>query len=84
MHLNGGKLLKCYLKGNSLRKRAVGLHIDDSEKIGPQGPICPQLGAIYICITIAFKHLRLGNSLANQSQILHEASIGRGNQCVHK
>ena len=34
------------------------------------------------CITIVFKHLR--NPMANQSQILYEASIGRGNLCVHE
>ena len=31
-----------------------------------------------------FKDLLLWNRLANQSQILYEASIGRGNQCVCK
>ena len=34
-------------------------------------------------ITIIFKHLS-GNCLTNQSQILYEASIGMGDQCVYK
>ena len=50
------------------------------KKIGPQGLICPHPGAIYMYITIIFKHRLLWNRLANQSQILCEASMEWGNQ----
>ena len=53
------------------------------KKLDPRGSsICPHVGAIYMYITIIFKRLR--NSLSNQSQILYEGFIGRGNQCVHE
>ena len=65
-------------------KSATGLNIYDSKKIGPQRFICPDPVAIYMYmyITTIFNHLR--NRLANQSQILYEAFLGRGNQCVHE
>ena len=48
------------------------------KKNEPQALICPYPGVIYMYITIIFKLLLL-NRLANQSQILYEASIiGRG------
>ena len=61
MHLNGGKLLKCYLKGKACRKWANGLKVGNSEKekIGPQGLVCPHPGAIYMYITKIFKDLLL-------------------------
>ena len=44
MHLNGEK---------------CGLKIDDSEKFGPQGFVCPLPGAIYVYITVIFKDFLL-------------------------
>ena len=38
MHLNGGKLLKCHLKGKTCRKWANGLKVGNSEKnLDPRG-----------------------------------------------
>ena len=34
----------------------------------PQGVVCPRSWAIYMCMTIIFKHLLLENCLANQSK----------------
>ena len=66
-----------------MKNSALGLNTCDSEKqIGPQGFICPHPMAINIYIPIIFEHFR--NRSANQSQILYEAFIGRGNQCVHE
>ena len=45
--------------------------------------MCSHPGAIYMYISIIFKRLLLWNRLANQSQILCEASIEWGNQCVY-
>ena len=55
-----------------MKVSATGLNNYDSEKIASQF-ICPHPVAIYMYITIIFKHLR--NRLANQSQIF---------QCVHE
>ena len=87
MHLNGENCYNViYLKGKTCRKWANGLKIfcDSKKKIGPQGFVCPHPGAIYMYITIIFKDLFLRNHLANQIQILYEASIGKGNQCLYK
>ena len=46
----------------------------------PQGVVCPCLGDIYMYMTIIFKHLLLRNRLANQSQILSGASLGKGSE----
>ena len=48
------------------------------KKVGPQGLMCPHPAAIYMYISIIFKPLLLWNRLANQSQILREASIEWG------
>ena len=56
MHLNGGKLLKCHLKGKASRKSANGLNIDYSEKKkenGPRASSAPEFGLN----TIIFKHV---------------------------
>ena len=44
--------------------------------------LCP--GAIYLYMTTIFKHLFHWNCLANQSQILCGASLGRGNESLYK
>ena len=56
MHLNGGKLLKCHLKGKASRKLANGQNIDYSEKKKenlPRASSAPALGLN----TIIFKHV---------------------------
>ena len=53
MHLNGGKQLKCQLKGNDFRKFANGQNIDYSEKYDTMANFAPALG-LY---TIIFKHV---------------------------
>ena len=49
------------------------------KKFWPQGVVCPCPRAIYMYVTIVFKHIFLLNPLANQSQILYGAPFGRGN-----
>ena len=51
MHLNEGKLLKCYLKGKTCRKCANGLKICDSENKWTPGVGMPPPGAINMYIT---------------------------------
>ena len=46
----------------------------------PQGVVCPCPRAIYMYMTIIFKHLLLWNCLASQSQTLCGASLGMGNE----
>ena len=56
MYLNGGKLLKCHLKGKASRKLANGQNIDYSEnkeENGPRASSAPTLGLN----TIIFKHV---------------------------
>ena len=53
------------------------------KKFCPQGVVCPCPGAIYMYMTIIFKHLLL-NRLANQSQTLCGASLGRGNEILYQ
>ena len=76
MSLNGKKTVLMPFKGHFGRKSTVGLNIDDSEKNGLQGLTCPHPGPIYMYILS--KHYLLWNHLANQSQILCEASGGKG------
>ena len=45
------------------------------KKFGPQGVVCPCPWAIYMYMTIIFKHFPLGNRLANQSQIFFSETI---------
>ena len=52
------------------------------KKICSQGVVCPCPGAIYLYLTTFFKHLHW-NRLANQSQILCGASLGRGNESLY-
>ena len=52
------------------------------KKIGPQELVCPHPGAVYMYISLIFKHL-LWNHQADPSQILCEASIGWGSQCMN-
>ena len=70
MLFNGGKL-------------AGSMQIDRRfmvmKKNCPQGVVCPCPGAIYMYMTIIFKDLLL-NHLANQSQTLSGASLGKGSE----
>ena len=52
------------------------------KKFGPQGSVCPHPGAIYMYITMIFKDL-LRNRLANQSQTLCGAFLGRVNESLY-
>ena len=53
------------------------------ENFSPWGVVCPCPGAIYMYMTIIFKHLLLNRS-DNQSQTLCEASLERGNESLYK
>ena len=50
----------------------------------PQGQVCPHPGAIYIYITVIFKDLLLWYCLANQSQTLYGAFLGRENESLYE
>ena len=54
-----GKVLNVICREKLAGKWANGLKIDDSEKIGPPGSVCPHPGAIYMYITVVFKDLLL-------------------------
>ena len=54
------------------------------KNIWPKGVVCPCPRAIYLYMTTIFKHLLHWNRLANQSQILCGASLGRGNKSLYK
>ena len=49
-----------------------------------QGVVCPCPRAIYMYMTIILKHHLLWNHLANQSQTLCGAFLGRGNESLYK
>ena len=44
---------------------------------------CSCHGGIYMCMTIIFKHLFLLNHLANQSQTVYGAFLGRVNESLY-
>ena len=71
MLLNGGKL-------------AGSMQMDGRfmvmKKKCPQGVVCPFPGAIYMYMTIIFIHLLLLKRLANQSQTLSGALLGKGSE----
>ena len=48
MHLNGGKLSECHLKGKILWEWVNGLKIYDSEKMDPRGSSPPPWGNIHV------------------------------------
>ena len=77
------KLLKYDLKGKTRRKWANRQNVYSYEKKCPQGVVCPCAGAIYMYIAIIFKHHQLCNRLANESQTLCGASLGRGNENLY-
>ena len=61
MYLNGGKLAGSM----QMDRRFMFM-----KKKCPQGVVCPCPWAIHMHMTIIFKHLVLGNCVANQSQSL--------------
>ena len=52
------------------------------ENLSPLGVVCPCPGAIYMYMTIIFKQPFLRNCVANQSQKLCGAALGRGNESL--
>ena len=69
MLLNGGKLagsMQMYRRFMVMKKNVLGV-------------VCPCPGAIYMYMTIIFKHLLLKH-LANQSQTLSGALLGKGSE----
>ena len=85
MHLNGENcqnvtFSKMLLNGGKL---AGSMQMDRRfmvMKKCPQGVVGPCPGAIYMYMTIIFKHLSLRNRLANQSQTLSGVSLGKGSE----
>ena len=61
MYLNGGKLLKCHLKGKASRKLANGQNIDYSEnkeENGPRASSAPTLGLNTIIFKPVYWHMQ--------------------------
>ena len=80
----GKSVTKSFNGGKLAAKDYIDWIILLMKKIWPQGVICPCPGAIYMYMTTIFKHLLHWNRLANQSQILCGASLGRGNDSLYK
>ena len=80
----GKTVIKSFNGGKLAAKDYIDWIILLMKKIWPQGVVCPCPGAIYLYMTTIFKHLLHWNRLANQSQILCGASLGRGNESVYK
>ena len=76
----GKTVTKSFNGGKLAAKDYIDWIILLMKNIWPQGVVCPCLGAIYMYMTTIFKHLLHWNRLANQSQILCGASLGRGNE----
>ena len=55
------------------------IHVFEKKQC-PQGVVCLWHGAIYMYMTIIFKYLLLRYCLANQSQTLCGASLGKENE----
>ena len=86
MHLNGGKGIGkiAFYERKDARNRKMDRRLMLMKKLWPQGVVCPCPGALYMYITVIFQYLLLLNRLANQSQIVSEVSIGRGDKNVYK
>ena len=80
----GKTIIKSFNRGKLAAKDYIDWIILLMKNIWPQGVVCPCPGAIYLYMTTIFKHLLHWNRLANQSQILCGASLGRGNESLYK
>ena len=80
----GKTVIKSFYGGKLAAKDYIDWTILLMKNIWPQGVVCPCPGAIYLYMTTIFKHLLHWNRLANQSQILCGASLGRGNESLYK
>ena len=76
----GKTVIKFFNGGKLAAKDYIDWIILLMKKNWPQGVVCPCPGAKYLYMTTIFKHLLHWNRLANQSQILCGASLGRGNE----
>ena len=89
MHLNGKKR-KMSFNGKKLAKNEqMDRRFMFTKIFWAQSVVCPcpraiYPGAIYMCMTIIFKHLLLWNLLVNQSQTLCGALLGRVNESLYK
>ena len=80
----GKTVIKSFNGGKLAEKDYIDWIILLMKKIWHQGVVWPCPGTIYLYMTTIFKHLLHWNRLANQSQILCEASLGRGNESLYK
>ena len=80
----GKTVIKSFNGGKLAAKDYIDWIILLMKKNWPQGVVCPCPGAIYLYMTTIFKHLLHWNRLANQSQILCGASLGRGDESLYK
>ena len=74
MSFNGKKLAR----NEQMDRRFIFLKIFWAQRV-----VCPCLGAIYMCMTMILKHLLLWNRVANQSQTLYGAFLGRVNESLY-
>ena len=82
MHLNG-KNRKISFNGRKLpRNEQMDRKFMFMKIFWAQGVVCP--GAIYMYMTIIFKHFLHRNCIANQSQTSCGASLERGNESLYK
>ena len=70
MQMNGENEYDVIKWGETCWEYANGQKIYVYKKKCPQRVVCPWPWAIYMHMTIIFKHLVLGNFVANQSQSL--------------
>ena len=80
----GKTVIKSFSWGKLCSKGLYWLNNTVNEINLTPGVVCPCLGAIYLYMTTIFKHLLHWNRLANQSQILCGASLGRGKESLYK
>ena len=85
MHLNGERKRKMSFYVRKLaRNEQMDIRFMFMKIFCPQGVVCPCPRTVYMYMTKIVKHLLSGNGFANQSQILCEAKLGRGNESLHK
>ena len=79
----GKTVIKSFNWGKLAAKDYIDWIILFMKKNDLGGVVCPCPGAVYMYITIIFKHL-LWNHLANQCQISYESSLGSGKESLCK
>ena len=75
MHLNGKKIGKCHLMAKKLAKNEqMDRRFMFMKILSAQRVVCPCPGAIYMCMTIIFKHLYSETSWSIKAKLYVEHS----------